>query len=257
MRVTSFAPSPLLAPFVRSFEVVEASEEVTRVLVPEPSITVGFRFGGASRLVERDRELHVPDHVITGLRTQARCMRTLAGGAILLAKFHAAGAASFFAEPMHELLGRTLALEDLVPRADVDRVASRIAEAPSHVQRVAVLEDFLRSRRRPRAVGGAVLAAVKALQEEPSTVRIAALARELGLSQDALEKCFRRAVGASPKRLASILRLKQAVAAYQPGMSFSRLAHASGYYDQPHFNRELRAAVGEAPTRFFGSGTYC
>ncbi|MCP3101022.1 helix-turn-helix domain-containing protein [Myxococcus sp. K15C18031901] len=257
MRVTTFAPGPRLAPFVRAFEVVEARELVTRVLVPEPSIIVGFRFGGTSQMLEDARTLPVPDHVITGLRVDARRMRTLAGGAIILAKFHAAGAARFFEEPLHELLGETLALETLVPHADVDRVASRIAEAEDDARRVAVFEAFLLSRLRPEPVSGAVLAAVRAVHEEPSAVRIAALAREVGLSQDALEKGFRRAVGASPKRLASILRMRQAVSAYRPGMSFSRLAHASGYYDQPHFNRELRAVVGEAPSRFFGSGTYC
>ncbi|WP_426756775.1 helix-turn-helix domain-containing protein [Myxococcus sp. Y35] len=257
MAVTVFTPSERLAPFVRVFEVMETQEEMTRVLIPEPSIVIGFRFRGASQLVEGGEARTVPDSVISGLRVSARRMRTLAGSGIILAKFRAGGAAFFFDTPMHLLFGETLALDSLVPRAQVDRVASRIADAGDDARRVALLDAFLLSRLRPHAVPGAVQAAVQALQSEPGAVRIARLARDLGLSQDALEKGFRRAVGASPKRLASILRLKSAVSAYRPGMRLSQLAHEAGYYDQSHFNRELRAAVGEAPTRLLGSSDYC
>jgi hypothetical protein len=45
-----------------------------------------------------------------------------------------------------------------------------------------------------------------AIEAEQGAIRIAPLARELGLSQDALEKRLRRAVGASPKQFASSCR---------------------------------------------------
>jgi methylphosphotriester-DNA--protein-cysteine methyltransferase len=82
-------------------------------------------------------------------------------------------------------------------------------------------------------------------------------ARHLGLSHDPLEKRFRRAVGASPKQYASIIRLRRVVQALQSGVSFTRASIDAGYFDQAHFNRHFRAVTGEAPGRFFDSGVYC
>jgi AraC-like DNA-binding protein len=98
---------------------------------------------------------------------------------------------------------------------------------------------------------------VRAIRAAPGSIRIRALAARLGLSQDRLEKRVRRAVGASPKQLASILRLRRAVDAYRPGASLTRLSADAGYFDQSHFIREFRSVTGEAPQRFFGAGDHC
>jgi methylphosphotriester-DNA--protein-cysteine methyltransferase len=95
-----------------------------------------------------------------------------------------------------------------------------------------------------------VAAAVRAIVEARGALRIRELARRLAISQDPLEKRFRRAVGMSPKQLARLVRIRHAIAAYRPGMSLARLAIAAGFYDQAHFHRELRAVTGEAPGRF-------
>lgn len=249
-----YAPSARLAPYVRSFEVVEACEEMTRALFPEPGIIVGFRYAGASDLMEGAAAHRVPNWVITGLRGTVRRMRTLPGSGILLVKFREMGAAAFFDVPLHELFGSALALEDLIPRAELERVASDLAQAPDDDARIASVERFLLARWKPREDDARVLAAVNALNAERGVLRIADLARRLHLSQDALEKRFRRIVGASPKRFASMLRLRHAMQRYRPGASLSELALDAGYYDQSHFIREFKAATGEAPQRFLRLG---
>ena len=80
---------------------------------------------------------------------------------------------------------------------------------------------------------------------------------DLDLAQDSLEKRFRRAVGATPKQLATLLRLRGALRGYAPGASLTELALAAGYYDQSHFIRNVRAATGDAPRRFLGRDDVC
>jgi transcriptional regulator GlxA family with amidase domain len=82
--------------------------------------------------------------------------------------------------------------------------------------------------------------------------RIDALTRHIGLSQSALERRFKRVVGVSPKKFASMLRLQRAVRLHTPGTDLAELALAAGYYDQAHFNHDFRRATGHAPTAFFG-----
>ncbi|WNG41413.1 helix-turn-helix domain-containing protein [Archangium violaceum] len=252
-----FAPSARLAPFVRTFEVVEAHEELTHMLLPEAGVIVGFRYRGFSTLFEGTEALRVPDRVITGLRATVRRMYTSAGGGIVLAKFHEAGAALFFDVPLHELFGATVALDDLVPHAELERAASRMEGAKEHAERIAIFEEFLLARCKRRALDPLVTAAARAILAKRGSVRIGELARDLHLSQDALEKRFRREVGASPKQFASIVRLRQAIDLYRSDVSLSRLSLEAGYYDQSHFIREFRAVTGDAPRRFLGAAEFC
>jgi len=256
MRVTVMAPSARLAPFVERFTIVESDDEVTRVLLPDRGLTLGVRFAGAASLLEDAGARRVANAAITGVQGAVRRMRTHAGSGIVLAMFRAAGAARMFAAPLHELFGQTLALEALVPRADVARVIDQVATQADHAGRVAVLEAFLWPRlTAPR--DPIVAAAVRAIEGTRGTVRISALAGTLGLSQDPLEKRFRRAVGASPKQLASLVRVRHAIAAGSAGTPWSRAALEAGYFDQSHFIREFRAVTGVAPTQFFRAGGYC
>jgi AraC-like DNA-binding protein len=257
MRVTVFPPSSRLAPFVRQFTVVEAQEETTRVLVPDAGIAVGVRFSGSASLLTNGTATRLPDATLAGMRDTVRRMRTSAGGGIVLAIFHEGGAAPFFGPPMHELFGATVGLDDLLPRAEVERVVSRVQEAVGLSDRIAMFEDFLLARQAKERRDEIVAAAVGAIRAAPASIRIGALASRLGLSQDRLEKRFRRVVGTSPKQLASILRLRRAVDSYRPGASLTRLSADAGYFDQSHFIRELRSATGEPPQRFFAAAEHC
>jgi AraC-like DNA-binding protein len=247
----SLAPSPALRPYLRDFMVVEVRDEVTRLRLPEPGLVVGVRYRGAASLIDGARNTPLPDVTVTGLSTSARRMRTRAGGAVVLARFRPGGAARFFPEPVHQIFGASVALDQLLPPADVARLHGQVIEASGDGERVAMIERFLLSRLRPRPSDPVVEAAVQAIVQTRGLVRIRALARQLGISQDPLEKRFRRAVGASPKQLASLLRLRHAIDAYRPGTPLTRLAQDAGYFDQSHFNRALRAVTGEPPGRFF------
>lgn len=259
MQVRAFAPAPRLAPYVGVIRVVETREAATRLLIPEPSLTLGFRYGGSASLVGEDGAVvaRMPEATLAGVGP-ARRMHTSAGGGIILAAFRPAGAAQFFAEPMHELHGRTVALDDLVPRRDIDRVAARIAAAPTTAARIALLTAFLESRLRPQPPDPVVGAALRAIEAARGLLRIAPLARALAISQDPFEKRFRRAVGATPKHLASLVRLRHAIAQHRPGVTtLARIATDAGYFDQSHFSREFRAVTGLAPGRFFRDERYC
>jgi AraC-like DNA-binding protein len=257
MQVTVLAPSARLAQFVARYIVVEAGEDTTRVLLSERGLFLGVRYAGAATLLENGGATRLANATVTGIHSSARRMLTHAGGGIVLALFEPAGASRFLRVPLHELFGAHVPLDALLPRLEVELLGEQLASQPDHARRVSVLEAFLLAQLSNEETDPVALAAVRAIESSRGALRIASLARELGIRQDPLEKRFRRAVGASPKQLASIVRLHHAIDIAKRSANWAQVAHDAGYFDQSHFIREFRAMTGEPPTRFFRAGDHC
>ena len=80
-----------------------------------------------------------------------------------------------------------------------------------------------------------------------------ALKADAALSERQLERRFLAVVGLRPKLFARIIRLRRLIDLLHAGdtKGFAALAHAAGYFDQPHFNRDLKAFTGMAPRAYF------
>jgi AraC-like DNA-binding protein len=251
--VTTIAPSVELAPYLRRFEIVETGAPISRVLMPEPGLILGVRYAGASNVDGFPAPM--APAVLTGFRMKARGMATGSGGGVVVAKFTETGAAAFLDVPLHHLFGAILPLEELLPAPSVEQLVEAVRRASTAGERVAVVERFVRSRLRPRP-DPVVVRAARTLRESREIARIAPLARDLGVSQDALEKRFRRQVGATPKQFASIVRFRRALALRRPGRDLGEVALEAGYYDQAHFSRDFRAVTGTAPGTLLSSDAY-
>jgi len=109
------------------------------------------------------------------------------------------------------------------------------------------LADLPRARR-AHGPDPLVAAAVAALRRHPG-LEVAALARELAISERQLRRRFHDAVGYGPRRLGRLLRLQRLLEAGRrdPAAGGAALAAAAGYADQPHMIREVRALAGTSP----------
>lgn len=247
-RLYQQAPRAALRPFVRRFLVVEFDAPHADTHLPESSAVAAFSFRGGCRADGRV----VPVSAFTGLHQVLRAHEHAQGHAVLLAKFTPVGAAAFLRPPQEEFAGATTDLADVLARpAELEALHQRLAAAPDHEWRVRLLEDFLLARIRAPAPDPLVAAAVAWL--ESGGGRIEALARHVGLSQSALERRFRRVVGVSPKKFASLLRLGRALRLRAGGADLTAVAHGAGYFDQSHFIHDFRRATGSAPEAYFGT----
>ncbi|HEX6272871.1 MAG TPA: helix-turn-helix domain-containing protein [Polyangiaceae bacterium] len=256
VRVTSFVPTERLRPFIEKLQVMETDRPWLSLVLPSPGLVLGVRFGGTATLFEDGRPRRLGNTGLTGVRTTVRRMQTTAGG-IVVVTFRELGAAQLFDQPLDELFGAMVPLDALETARERSSVVERVALARSNAERAAVVDAYLVNRLRERAPDALVAAAVAAIRREGGSLRIRALARELGTSQDPLEKRFRRVVGASPKQFAKIVRFLHVVRGFERGQSLTELAHAGGYFDQPHLVRDFRAFTGEAPERFLRAREHC
>lgn len=255
---TSFEPSERLRPYVRSIVVMHTSEEAIRPVLPAAGLTLGFRFAGSTALVSDDSSVRaLASAGLAGMRTTLRRMRTSAGGGVVVAQFRELGAARFFDLPLHELFGSITPLADVACRALLAEIEERLACASTHAARAALVDEFLCRSFRDCSNDELVQQAARVIGRAHGIVRIRTLARELGISQDALEKRFRRVAGASPKQLASIARFRAVVGGFERGETLTALAHRAGYFDQSHLIREFRSFTGEAPESFLSARRHC
>jgi len=85
--------------------------------------------------------------------------------------------------------------------------------------------------------------------------RVTEMARRLHSPARSLRDAALRDVGLGPKRILRIIRLHAALrAARASGASWSQIAAATGYSDQAHLTRELRALLGETPVAWAARG---
>jgi len=71
------------------------------------------------------------------------------------------------------------------------------------------------------------------------------------MSQSALERHFRAAVGTTPKTLSRLARLQHVCRLWDQGKSLTEIAFEAGYCDQPHLVRDFWLFTGSAPEEFF------
>lgn len=247
-------PRPQLRDRVVSIERVVSSGHTAHVL-PSTNAVLGLQISG--RVFSPDGPLSAWG--VTGVPTTARRYSYDGPTETFLVRFRPQGA-SCLGLPAHLLSGQSLSFDQLWDAPARARAASfmdAVLAAPDPVCRVARLEEFLLSLpfRRDMRVERALHLLSPPTQED-SAGRVAAVARELGLSPRQLERLFLDRVGVSPKRYARLRRFEGAVQLARSNGTSGRVALAAGYADQAHFIRDFRALVGTTPRRFIQSGDF-
>ena len=249
MNIERYVPAEILRPFVKTLMILESENGVDNRLLPDTSIALVFRLRGG--VTQDSRPL--PSSALNGLRRSSRYVGYSQSSAVLLALFQEGAAAAFFREPLHTLFGESAPLDNFIPRRKLDEVEGRLADLSANRRRIDLVERFLISEMRAPDTDGLVREAVRRIQRADGNLRIRDLASGLHISQDPLEKRFRKAVGSSPKQFSSIVRLKSVIDSHTVGVSLSESAHAAGYFDQAHFIKDFRLFTGQAPGEFFQS----
>lgn len=83
-------------------------------------------------------------------------------------------------------------------------------------------------------------------------MRVDDVARRAGVGVRSLQRLFAQWVGVSPKAVLARFRLQDAAAAIDAGEveDLAGLAVSLGWFDQAHFSRGFRAAVGTTPSAY-------
>lgn len=251
METAAIAPTAALRPYIQRFLIVQYTSGWSSTLLPGTGLVAAFRFKGQCLV----NGAEASNALVTGIWDRTRTLIHSGSCANVLALFTPTGAAAILREPIERLFNGTMPYELEVRRSQLDLVEEQLFESSGHEDRVGAIERFLLQQLRELTPDPLISFAVERIRRTGGSMRIDHLARYAGLSQSALERRFRHAVGTSPKKFAALVRLRNVVKLRRAGASFTQIAHAAGYADQSHFIKDFKRFTGEAPESFFRTAT--
>lgn len=251
MKFVSYTPCDALLPYIALFAISEQSGGPAYKILPGTGLVIGFQYHGSLAYINGNQTVPLAASGISGINDTYRVFKGSANIGSVLVFFRDGGAAPFFREPLHELFRESVSLDNFMLRSELLLLEERLCAAGDDARRIKVVEQFLLAKMRPLKPDALVTAAIGLIWQSKGTIRMADLAVRLNTSQSPLEKRFRKTVGATPKKFASIVRLKTIINDADKAASFTAMGYEAGFYDQSHFIKEFKQFTGETPEEFF------
>lgn len=247
------APAGALAPWVSRLWIAQERAAPGRErLVPTGAFHVVLRLDDSRIRVFED--LHddrggTYAAVIGGARSRFHVREASPGARSIGIRLRPGAAGVVLGVPAEELAGRHTALDDVWGAAG-RALRERLCEAGSGARALALLEQLVAARLRPRLAPHPAVAAALGRFRAVTGGQVAAVRRETGLSHRRFVQLFRRHVGIGPKQLCRVLRLGAALRLVKRGgaATWADVAASCGYCDQSHLVREMRAIAGVSPS---------
>lgn len=255
---------PHLAGLVEAFWYFEGATTFPRERVfPNGMFELIVHFGEPYRVVEGRWTGRCPTACFGGLESSAWVVEAPASSPpVLGVRMHPAGAYALLANPLSEVAGLTVDLQDLVGRASGELI-ERCHGAVSGEERLRRAVDWVTGRMaRSPGTDPAIAWVAAEIERREGAVSIAGLRDRAGISKTRLATSFRDQIGVAPKQYARILRFRRVLGMVQAGVgaladvALADVALAAGYYDQPHMNAEFRELSGFSPREFLAARRY-
>ncbi|MDF2382046.1 AraC family transcriptional regulator [Nostoc ellipsosporum NOK] len=250
MRFDTIIPCARLQPYIRQFVISENEGTSQYKVYPATGLVAGFQYKGRLASISDGQHLPLSTAGITGMSDQYKLFSHNAPVGTLLVYFTETGLAHFTNQPAHELFNLSVTLDNLFTPLQVRETEDQLAAAATDQQRVHIIERFFLSLLKDIDTDKLVLEAIRMIYASKGTIRIKDLHTRLLISQSPFEKRFRRLVGTSPKKFASIVRFNAVLSQLNDQPSMTSLGYDHDFFDQSHFIRYFKQYTGETPESF-------
>jgi AraC-like DNA-binding protein len=250
-------PAPPLASIIEAiwdWDMPAGEFRYERIL-PDPSTSLIINLLEDETRVYLDDEprqcLRASGSVIGGPYRQSWIIDTAEQIRVMGVNFRPGGAHALIGLNAEEFTRRDINLEDMFG-ASARRLRQRLLETAAPMERLTLLEQWLRQVTTEPSWDAAIMHTVAALAHVPDVPSIGRLQRESGYSAHRFGLLFRRHVGMTAKQYARLMRFSTVVnMAHNPQqLDWARLAAEGGYCDQAHLSHEFRRFSGITPSEF-------
>lgn len=130
----------------------------------------------------------------------------------------------------------------------------QLAEAPSDLDKILILEHFLLERLKKRGIALTIAdQAAQIILDQRGVIRMDDLAKTLCISPRNLRRRFTERMGINPKYFARLKRFGyiNACLSINPSLSWQNFMIDGGFYDQSHLVKDYQEFVGKSPSEQF------
>jgi AraC-like DNA-binding protein len=254
LTVQSVFPEPALQPFIRAYVQREAhlgTRELVEPVVARLGVMLEFEFAGSYEVRNYGSETVEDPNAISVIGPQGwRRSRLIIRGHIesLVVMFQPFGFHALFGVPTAPLSNAGTEGHALLGRR-VSQLHQRLGNLRSFAHRAKALDAYFLRQLSNVPSTDPVHKALHLLTVPESQLRVAEVARKMGVSLRQLERRSLAYAGVPPKTLARISRFNHALRLKtERSMNWTQIAHAAQYHDHMHMIRDFREFAGEAPT---------
>lgn len=250
MKFDKYSPSAPLRAYIKYFVISENETETEYKVFPTSGLVIGFQYKGQLSEVGGIKKKPLNKSGITGISDSYKIFQSSANIGTVLVYFSETGFTHFAKHPAHDLLNLSLSLDNIFLKSRVNEVEERLSEALTDTDRVRTVERFLLSELKDIETDKLIVESIRLILQSKGTIRIKELNEKLFISQSPFEKRFRKIVGTSPKKFASIVRFNAVLDSMGTSKSFTELCYENGFFDQSHFIKDFKRFTGDSPEEF-------
>lgn len=247
-----YIPHPLLTDFISHIMIFEAKFTTAYCsyspFPPTPQHAIHFYPRDPVKTqVHKNLVVTSPDSIIVGPQVSKVDIAMGAHHLIVSVAFHPGGLYRLLKTPLYELYDRSFDTREVLGK-DINEVHEKLKEAGTALEMKNIVEHFF-----IRKVHCSSLLpyeyAMKAQLEHSGTLSIEAAASLSCLGLRQFERKTKQIMGYSPKVFSRLIRFSRAyrLKECQPKLSWTAIAHTTGYFDQMHLIRDFKEFTGSVP----------
>lgn len=250
MRFDKFIPTDILKPYIKYYVVSENSIESEYKIFPSSGLVIGFQYKGQLSTIKDNIRSELTTAGITGLSDSYKIFKNSADIGTVLVYFTEIGFTHFASHPTNELFNQSISLDYIFDRDTIAQIEDQLACVHTDKQRIHAIEKFMLSQLKHIGTDKLIVEAIKLIYQSNGTIRIKELNEKLFISQSPFEKRFRKIVGTTPKKFASIVRFNSILNNLSKTKSSTEIGYENNFFDQAHFIKNFRQFTGDTPENF-------
>lgn len=250
MKFDKHFPTDKLKDYIKYYVVSENDLESEYKVFPSSGLVIGFQYKGQLSTIRNCKESKLAPTGITGISDSYKIFKNSADIGTVLVYFTEIGFTHFSSNPANELFNLSLSLDDIFEKSRVNEVEEKLATVSTGNQRIKVIEQFLLSQLKDIETDKLIIKAIKLIYQSKGTIRVKELNEKLFISQSPFEKRFRKVVGTTAKKFASIVRFNSVLDNLKETKTLTEICYENNFFDQAHFIKDFKQFTGDTPDNF-------
>jgi AraC-like DNA-binding protein len=253
MSLRSFQPPHLLKPYVIEiwdYEDLLSGDNLALSILPDTAIYLCFLYADSLTTAHKDR-IYTTRSGLAGFQSFRSDLSAMGRVSGVSARLTPWGVNVFCRGIARDCAEQRVDCRDIFPKYAIEGIEDKLSLKKDARERVQCVEEFMISMLNHDNHDLVTQAACMEIDKSNGACSIEGLAKTLGLTKRTLERRFQAHIGATPKKYARIVRLRNAILQRKTLSNWRDVAFAAGYYDQSHMINDFQEIYGMSPEHIY------